>query len=403
MPVHKNLSAKPEGRSASPRARSPREALLRQQKSLAEFGERALKAHDLDEILDEGCRLVGEALGTDLAKVITLDTDGERVFVRAGVGWPPGTVRRLKVSLEEDTADRHALASSEPIIVSDTARESRFKIADFILAEGVQAFVNVPVLGGNGNPPFGILEVDSRRRRQFTDDDISFLKTYANMMTAAVERQRASEALHNLAEQRMNLLNELQHRLKNNLQSVSSLIGMAAREAVNEQVKEVLRLLLARIDALKLVHEKIYASGQFDRVDLAPYLGELSASLLRFHQTARLHVRLLSDLGALTTVPDIAVPLGLILTEFVTNSMKYAFDGDGTISVRLDSVGSGEGRLVLADNGKGIGRRNPQGTGMRLIEGLARQLDAHLEWKTEAGTELTLRFPVTKGSGLPTP
>jgi two-component sensor histidine kinase len=397
MPVSKSPSVRSSGKSAPYRIRAQREALLRQQKSLAEFGERALKVDDLDEILDEGCRLVGEALETEFAKVITPDADGKCIFVRAGSGWPPGIVRGLKANLEKNSVDYAALASSEPVIVSDVDRHNRFEVAGFILEQGVKAFVNVPILGADGSPPFGILEVDSLQRRQFTNDDISFLKTYANMMAAAVQRQRSSEAVRNLAEQRMNLLNELQHRLKNNLQSVSSLIGMAIRESADEGMKDVLRLLLVRIDALKLVHEKIYVSGQFDRVDLAPYLGELSASLLRFHQTARSHVRLVADLRPLTTVPDIAVPLGLILTEFVTNSMKYAFEGDGTICVRLDRIGSEEGRLVLADDGKGIGQVNPQGTGMKLIEGLAHQLGAHLHWKTEAGTELTLRFPVAQG------
>ena len=84
------------------------EALLAQQAALAEFGELALRTDDLDPILDEACRLVGLALGTDLAKVMERQADGRTLLVRAGVGWEPGLVGRLTTSTEEDTSTAHA-------------------------------------------------------------------------------------------------------------------------------------------------------------------------------------------------------------------------------------------------------------------------------------------------------
>lgn len=82
--------------------------LLRQQTALARFGELALKSDDLDEILTEACRLVGEALGTDLSKVMELQEDGETLFVRAGVGWKPGVVGEVTIKASEDTSEGYA-------------------------------------------------------------------------------------------------------------------------------------------------------------------------------------------------------------------------------------------------------------------------------------------------------
>ena len=381
-------------RTSPPRsARSERQALLGQQKSLSEFGEKALKLDDLDFLLHESCRLVGEALGTDLAKVITLEADGTAIFVRAGVGWSPGVVGEVTVPLEEDTADRFAITRRKPVIVANVDEEKRFRIAGFVLEEGVKAFVNTPIIGDDSHPPLGILEVDSKTPRRFTEEDIAFLKTYANMIAAAIGRLRSSEALRGLADQRMHLLNELQHRLKNNLQAVSAFIGMALRSPGGDAAKNVLASLAARIDALKLVQEKIYASGKFDRVELASYLSELTAGLLRFHQTDLARIGLKSDLMPLIIPPDVAVPLGLIVTEFITNSMKYAFEGDGVISLQLKTVAD-RGWLVLADNGRGLGQRRSEGTGMKVIRGLADQLHAEIEWSGDAGTRLSIRFPL---------
>jgi two-component sensor histidine kinase len=395
MPEKDNLQPH-RARPAAPRPNnSEGEALLRQQRSLAQFGEKALTLDDLDFLLNESCRLVAEALGTDLAKIITVEDAEKSAFVRAGIGWSPGVVGQLSFPLEADDADRIAVVKREPVIVANVNDEKRFRIADFILKEGVQAFVNVPIFGADSIPTFGILEVDSKEPRRFTEDNVAFLKTYANMITAAVARQRTNEALRELADHRMHLLNELQHRLKNNLQSVSSFIRMALRDSDDDATKDVLEALLGRVDALTLVQQKIYASAKFDRVELAAYLGELSGGLLRFHQSEQNRIGLKSRLTSLTISPDIAVPLGLIVTEFITNSMKHAFDGEGMISLQLETVAN-EGRLVLADDGKGLGEKGPDGTGMKVIHGLANQLGAEIEWNGDPGTQLSVHFPIQK-------
>jgi len=170
--------------------------LLRHQTALARFGELALKSDHLDEILTEACRLVGEALGTDLAKVVELQADGETLLVRAGVGWKPGVVGIATISVTTDSSEGHALRTGAPMISSDIATETRFKYAPFLIENGVRAVANVPIIGGRGKSPFGILQVDSRQPREFTETDTAFLRSYANLLAATVDRLRIGEALH---------------------------------------------------------------------------------------------------------------------------------------------------------------------------------------------------------------
>ncbi len=155
---------------------------------LARFGELALNSTDLDEILTEACRLVGEALGTDLAKVVELLEDGQTLFVRAGVGWKPGVVSQVKLKLSETSSEGYALKTGEPVISSDIETETRFHYPPFLRENGVRALINVPIIGGRGKPPFGTLQVDSRAPRPFTEADVLFLRGYANLLAASVAR-----------------------------------------------------------------------------------------------------------------------------------------------------------------------------------------------------------------------
>jgi GAF domain-containing protein len=165
-------------------------ALLRQQTVLARFGELALRSDDLDQILTEACHLVGEALGTDLAQVMELQEDGESLLVRAGVGWKPGVVGEVTLKATETSSEGHALRTGEPTISPDIDQETRFSYPPFLVENGVKAVTNVVIIGGHSRPPFGILQIDSREPRQFTETDTAFLRNYANLLAAAVDRLR---------------------------------------------------------------------------------------------------------------------------------------------------------------------------------------------------------------------
>jgi signal transduction histidine kinase/CheY-like chemotaxis protein len=188
--------------------------LLRQQTVLARFGELALRSDDLEEILTEACRLAGEALGTDLAKVVELQEDGKTLAVRAGVGWKPGVIGVATITAEEDTSEGHALRTGEPMISPDIATETRFKYPQFLIDNNVRAVANVLIIGGQGKPPFGILQIDSRVPRQFTESDTLFLRSYANLVAGAVDRLRLRLALEERVAERTHELTEANAKLQ---------------------------------------------------------------------------------------------------------------------------------------------------------------------------------------------
>jgi signal transduction histidine kinase len=202
--------------------------LLRQQTILARFGELALRSDDLQDILTEACRLVVEALDTDLAKIVEVQDDGLTLLVRAGVGWKSGVVGNVTIRIEDDTSEGLALKTGEPMISPDIEKETRFRYPTFLTENGVKAVANVLIIGGKDRPPFGILQVDSREPRQFTEADTVFLRSYANLVAAAVDRlrvigdvregkealQRSHEALEERVAERTRELVEVNEKLR---------------------------------------------------------------------------------------------------------------------------------------------------------------------------------------------
>lgn len=166
--------------------------LLRQGAALAQLGELALRSDDLDEILTKACRMAGEALGTGLAAIMALREDGGSLLVRAGVGWASGVVGEATVAATGDRAEGHVLGTREPTISPDIDQETRFGYPPFVAGNGVKAVADLAIAGGQDRPPFGILRIGSRTPREFTEGDTAFLRGYASLLAAAVDRLRVA-------------------------------------------------------------------------------------------------------------------------------------------------------------------------------------------------------------------
>ena len=200
-----------------------RNELLRRQRALATFGDFVLDHEGIDEVLNEGCRLVAEALGADLAKVIQIESDATVGFVRAGVGWNEGIVGRERVLLSEQSSEAYAIACSEPVITNDIASETRFHFPRFLLDHGVVALINVPIFLP-GRRPWGVLQVDARRTRAFDQDDIEFLKTYSMVLGPVIDR---IETVQQREEARATV-EEREHRLHRILDRMGEGFGILA-------------------------------------------------------------------------------------------------------------------------------------------------------------------------------
>ena len=187
---------------------------------------------------------------------------------------------------------------------------------------------------------------------------------------------------------------ESQHRAKNNFQLICSFIRLQAGQAKTPETRDALNGISCNIEAIHLLHEKLHHTGQDGRLDLGAYLSELAGALLSI-QAGDAAIRLRPDVQSIFVDPGIAVPIGLILNEFMTNSMKHAFDDDeGVIGVELLRAADGI-HLRFWDNGRGLpeAAADKGGTGISLVNALAGQIDATAAWSSEGGTTLVLKLP----------
>jgi two-component system, sensor histidine kinase PdtaS len=212
-------------------------------------------------------------------------------------------------------------------------------------------------------------------------------------------RKEAEQRLRAAYAEKEVLLKEVYHRVKNNLQIVSALISLQAKNVPEQAARDALARGEARIHSMALVHEQLYQSQNLATLDVSGYITTLVSHLSsQFIEPA--HIRVECDAIALGM--DQAIPCGLIITELVTNACRHAFvDGrHGEIAVRLRQAGDGWATLEVSDNGVGL----PEGIelaqhdsfGWVLVQSLAQQLGGGVSVRREHGTAVQLRFPVER-------
>jgi two-component system, sensor histidine kinase PdtaS len=219
-------------------------------------------------------------------------------------------------------------------------------------------------------------------------------------ITDVTERKAALAQTERALQEKTTLLNEIHHRVKNNLQIISSLLKMQARSSPPE-VEAMLTESYSRVRAMSLIHELLYEHGDLERIRLGAYLERLVIFLRDTFCARRKSIEVhFSGIDADVHL-DIgrAIPCGLIVTELVTNSFKHAFPQDrrGTISVSLQAEPGGGGALVVGDDGIGIPETAVLGgghsLGFRLLPSLAEQLGGSISQRHCEGARYELRFP----------
>jgi two-component sensor histidine kinase len=325
---------------------------------------------------------------------------GNKLLMRAGTGWKPGLVGKLVVDAGSKSSGGFTLYTGKPVIAEDIENEKRFDVPDFLRDHGIKSLINV-IIQGKGEP-FGVLEVDSSENRSFNQEDVDFLQSYANVLAAAIDRNKTNDALARLADERATLLRELQHRVKNNLQIITSLLNMQIRRVGSSDVESQLRIIGSRVETLRVVHDNLFQAENIEQIPLPYYLNSLCESLLAFHGVRAEEVTLKFNADDAMAGVDTTVPLGLLINEFFVNSLQHAFqDGQGEISVQLTRESNDRARLTLTDNGPGFDRAAAKGTGtgLQIMEVLALQLGGKLtwddeRWKKNEGARAVLELPV---------
>ena len=271
---------------------------------------------------------------------------------------------------------------ADQLAASDTAAldrgETSQQVEELPLANGCTVHLlsfRFPFIGADGRQLLGAVSVD-----------IS-------------EQVRSERALSRAVAAKEVLLRELHHRVKNNLQVVSSLLTMQADTLQKSSAARAIHETRERVECMAMIHERLQGDHDIDRVDFREYAEALARDLFHAYGAASDRISLQLDLEPLTLELSQAIPCGLILNELLTNALKHAFpDGRvGEIRIALACGQDENVRLTVADNGIGgvasPGTQKPSSLGLRIVDVLSRQLDGEVRQDAGAGASFSIVFP----------
>jgi PAS domain S-box-containing protein len=273
----------------------------------------------------------------------------------------------------------------------------------------------------------GLVELRNRwAERTLTDRDITLAQFLTDQAAVAMEnaqlyeraqreiaeRKRAEEQIMASLKEKEVLLQEIHHRVKNNLQVVSSLLSLQSNYVENEAALDMFEESQNRILSMALIHEKLYRSQDLARIDLAEYIQTLAGDLVRSYRARSGPVKLNVHAAGVFLSIDKAVPCGLIVNELVSNALKHAFPSNGNSptngtdidnEIRIDLSADAENRvtLLVGDNGVGFPQdldvQTMDSLGLRLVHTLVSQLEGTLELQSDKGAKFRLAFSEAPG------
>ena len=290
---------------------------------------------------------------------------------------------------------------------------------DYMVRAGYKTLLLLPMLFQN--EVFGVIEVFDRQvERVFSDREISLVQLLANQAATALAnarlyhqvktelaaRKKAQEQVMASLHEKEVMLKEIHHRVKNNLQVISSLLFLQARLVEDPAVLHVLQESRSRVQTMAMIHEKLYQSADLTQIDFAEYLRALTRELVSGYRQTNQQVAVHIDGGNVHLDVNTAVPCGLIVNELVANALNHAFPPENASPKGNDgneiyiSLERQEDNIVLTvrDNGiglpPGVETQKSSSLGMQLITVLTRQLHGTLTIERDAGTAFIISFPV---------
>src|SRR5579872_7327921 len=372
---------------------------IRQQELLAELGVLALQRTSFTDLLNHTARMTAEGLNAEYCKILEYIPADKRLLVRAGIGWGEGVVGSATVGADLDSPAGYALHTGKPVISNHLENEQRFRTPELLVEHGIRRAMNV-ILQGDG-APFGVLEVDSRSDGEFNQHDVAFLQGAANILGMAIEQQQYQSKLQAALDRHQVLLKEVNHRVKNSLQVVSSMLQLQATEVGNPDLSERLQDASSRVSAVGRAYERLAYNADYENIDLIDYLRDVIGDLKSPVAPCTIHFEAPEKIQF---AADRAILVALLINELVSNAGKYAYPDSSAGEIWVRVTQSDKNAIFVSVRDEGVGL--PAGfdpaaskrLGTRLVTALAKQLHAELTRPVSpVGTNFTLLVPLDPG------
>lgn len=386
--------------------------LLRQQSAIARFGSFALRQTDLMAVLTEAAKVCAEGLNVRFSKICRYREAENDLLLEAGYGWQPGIIGHIVAPADSSTPEGRAFVTGMPAVCNDLRMEKNFKLPAFYAEHGIVSTVGVVIKGSN-DTPYGVLEIDSDEQDDYDKHDIDFLTGFANVLAEAVatsqriavlrvtvERMRILvEEKDRLLDQKKVLAEELQHRVRNNLQLVSGMLSRQLDNTADPTCKRGISAVARRVSTLAQVYDQLLGTEMTRSIDFGLYLQSLCLNIAEFQGVADGGITLACESETLIADLDVVTALGIVVAELVTNSYDHAFPG-GTGSIHTSvrrAQDIGKATLTIWDDGAGFTPVNESKRhGLGLVRRLVEEVGGTVKVNSDRGTCWIVEFPVAQ-------
>jgi two-component sensor histidine kinase len=368
----------------------------------------ALKRYDLldtppEQAFDRITRLAADMLGMPISLITLIDATRQWFKSRHGLDVP--WTRR------EVAFCSYTILDTDLLIVADATADDRFANNPLVTQDpNIRFYAGAPLVTPDGHVLGTLCVIDRSPHPEFSDKQRRLLQDLADLVMIEIdarsvilalrqkvhEHQETERQLQRSLAEKETLLREVHHRVKNNLQVVDTLLALQIRQT--PAVSENLLDLRYRVYCLGLVHQILMQSADLEMTNLGNFLRDLGQALAASygdrHGNVTLNVTVAPD--RISTGIDFAIPLGLVVTELVSDTYKHALRSDqpGNIDVSLAVVGEARLCLVVSDNGVRMPRTSPPDMiGRQIIAELVDQLDGEMMMDQNQGTRITVSFP----------
>ena len=224
-----------------------------------------------------------------------------------------------------------------------------------------------------------------------------------HIVSDITDRKRAEEKIKTSLKEKELLLKEIHHRVKNNMQVISSMLQLQSVSLDDEKTIDIFRRSQDRIKSMAIIHDMLYQAQDFSKIDFRDYIETLTETLFSSYKKETQDITLIIDVKDVFLNLDTAVPLGLIINELVTNSLKHGFKerDEGEISIALSHIDDDKIELNVRDNGiglpEGFNIKEAESLGLEIVAVLSeKQLNGDLKIKRDSGTEFQIVFQKAK-------
>ncbi len=348
-----------------------------------------------------------------LSDTVSFDTasihllEGQSLRIVAARGFTDNSkVTGLIFPVTDDYPNSRVVTEQRPLVWDDvTADFPHFRSESTHWQSGhIRSWLGVPLIARG--EVLGVIAVDRTEVAPFSTQDVQLVSTFAGHVAMAIHNSRLLEVRKRYEEEllianrhKQTLLQELHHRVKNNMQLISSLLRIRTNTLADPRATAALQDVEVRIMAMAAVHERLYEPAANGRIDLGSYVAGLAGDIVASHAPPGTAIQTVFDVDPVETSIDVSVPVGLLISELVLNVAKHAFDegSSGTLSISLHRR-DGQVHLVVADDGRGFSAPSETGEdghlGLRLVETLTNQLQGRAEFSSENGTTWEITFPL---------